>query len=395
MSIPDGGPAAKYVPTPGRGALREDEASLDGPAAGVVDRRSRSSRLLRAGLVWVSGAAVLVAAGWWAGATASQPPTIPPAELPEIEYTVEQGRVERTVAYSASAQWPSTPVGVNGHSGTLTSIDVQPGDVVGAGDVLYTVDLRPAVAAGGAVPAFRDLAEGARGADVEQLERFLAERQLLDGAPDDRFTATTSTAVRRWQRDLGVPPDGVVRRGDLVFLPALPTPVLLDPEIRIGSALESGAAAVLAVDGPPSFTIDLSREQADLVPLSSLVRLRFGSEPDRLWEGVVESATAVPPSEVVLNLTGPDGGPLCEEACAVEVPVGATTLYTAELLLVPSTEGPVVPTAAVASEAGGRTVVTLVDGSTVPVQVLASADGRSVVDGVAIGDRIRILQDGP
>jgi len=339
-------------------------------------------------------AAVLFGAGWWAAGAASQPPTVPEPELRTVEFTVEQGTVERVLTYAASATWPSVPAGVNGHGGTLTSVDVRPGASVAAGDVLYTVDLRPAVAAVGAVPAFRDLTLDARGADVEQLERFLAERQLLAGTPDDRFTAATGAAVRRWQRELGVAPDGVVRRGDLVFLPSLPTPVLLDPEVTVGSAVEPGAAAVRAVSGGPAFTVTLSRDQADLVPLSAPVRVRFGPEADQAWDGVVESITVVPPSEMALTLTGPDGSTLCGDTCVEAVPVAETTMFTVDLLVVPPTEGPVVPTAALATEADGRTVVRLADGTLAPVQVLASANGRSVVEGVVVGDVIRMLQDG-
>jgi peptidoglycan hydrolase-like protein with peptidoglycan-binding domain len=351
--------------------------------------------LRRAVVAWVVSAAALFAGGWWAAGATSQPPTVPATTLPTILYTVEDGTVERVVTYSASASWPSAPVGVNGLSGTLTSIEVTPGSIVDAGTVLYTVDLRPVVAAVGTVPAFRNLGEGATGADVEQLERFLIGRELLSGTPDTRFSAATSEAVRRWQREVGVPQDGVVRRGDLVFLPILPTAMFLDPEVTVGSSIEGGRSAVRAVTGSPTFTITLSRDQADLVPLSSPVRVRYGSGDTDVWDGVVDSTIAVPPSEVSLTLTAPDGGSLCAETCSAVVPVGQTSLYTADLLVVPTTEGPTVPTAAIATWADGRTVVRLADGTVQPVDVLASADGRSVVSGLEVGDRIQVLQDSP
>lgn len=355
----------------------------------------RAVPLRRAVVAWAVTATVVFAAGWWAAKATSEPPSVQPTRLPTILYTVQEGTVERVVTYSASASWPSTPAGVNGLSGTLTSIEVSPGQKVEVGTVLYTVDLRPAVAAAGTVPAFRDLGEGATGADVEQLERFLAAQQLMTGTPDDTFSARTTEAVRRWQRQVGVPQDGIVRRGDLVFMPTVPTAVLLDPEVTVGASIDAGRTVVSAVTGPPAFTITLSRDQADLVPLSSPVRIRYGSGDGETWEGVVKSTVAVPPSEVSLNLTAVDGGSLCTDSCSAVVPVGQTSLYTADLFVVPTTHGPTVPTAAIATVADDQTVVRLADDTLQPVEVLASADGRSVVSGLDVGDRIQLLQDAP
>jgi peptidoglycan hydrolase-like protein with peptidoglycan-binding domain len=339
-------------------------------------------------------AGVVFGAGWWAATATSDPPSVPEARLPRIEYTVEESTVERVVSYAASATWPTTPVGVNGLLGTLTSIEVKPGETVDAGSVLYTVDLRPVVAAVGSVPAFRDLSLGTTGTDVKQLERFLSAQHLLQGTPDDTFSAATTQAVRRWQRRIGIPADGVVRRGDLVFLPKLPTPVMLDPEITVGSNIEAARSVVWAVTGAPTFTITLSREQAELVPLSAPVRVRYGSGEDEVWEGEVASTIVVPPNEVSLTLTAA-GGSMCGKSCAGVVPVGSNSLYTADLFIVPTTRGPAVPTAAIVTGADGQTVVRLADGTPKPVQVLASADGRSVVSGVEAGDRVELVQGEP
>ncbi len=93
------------------------------------------------------------AAGWWAAEVASEPPNVPLGTAPTILHTVQEGSLERVVSYPTSALWPSAPAGVNGAAGTLTSIDVQDGQSVDAGTVLYTVDLRPAVAAADNVPS--------------------------------------------------------------------------------------------------------------------------------------------------------------------------------------------------------------------------------------------------
>lgn len=356
---------------------------------------SRPLRLRTAALVWALSGALMFGAGWWAAGVTTDPPSVPEEDLPTIDVEVELGTVEQAVTYAASASWPFRPAGVNGHTGTLTSVDVSPGSTVDAGTVLYTVDLRPAVAAAGAVPAFRDIGIGATGADVEQLEGFLRGQGLFTGTPDAAFTETTDQAVRRWQRQVGTTPDGVVRRGDLVFLPELPTAVFVDPDLEVGAAVETGRAAVMAVTGSPEFTVTLVRDQADLVPLSAPVRVSYGPEEEQVWDGVVASTTAVPPGEVSLTLTAPDGTALCGETCADVVPVAEESMYTADLYVVPPTEGPTVPTAAITTGPDGGTGVRLTDGTRVPVDVLASAFGRSVVSGVDVGDRVRLLQDRP
>ena len=76
----------------------------------------------------------------------------------------------------------------------LTSIDIADGASADLGARLYTVDLRPVVAAVGAVPAFRDLAQGSRGADVAQLEQLLVSTGFLASPADDSFGRDTTEA---------------------------------------------------------------------------------------------------------------------------------------------------------------------------------------------------------
>ncbi len=73
--------------------------------------------------------------------------------------------------------------------------------------------------------------------------------------------------------------------------------------------------------------------------------------------------------------------------------ISQESLFTADLLVVPPTEGPVVPTAAVLTQADGQTVVRLEDGTLLQVDVVASVDGRSVVKGLDVGAVIRLVED--
>jgi hypothetical protein len=81
------------------------------------------------------------------------------------------------------------------------------------------VDERPVVALYGSVPLYRTLSEGAKGADVRQLERSLAALGYTGFTVDGTYTAATAEAVRAWQTKLGLPATGTVELGQVVFTP--------------------------------------------------------------------------------------------------------------------------------------------------------------------------------
>ena len=91
---------------------------------------------------------------------------------------------------------------VNHANGLVTWVP-SVGDVVDQGGVLYRIAGAPVVLLYGANPAYRDLAYGAEGPDVEQLNRVLV---TLGDAPEitldptsDQFTAKTRAAVKKLQ----------------------------------------------------------------------------------------------------------------------------------------------------------------------------------------------------
>lgn len=58
---------------------------------------------------------------------------------------------------------------------------------------------------------------GSTGADVRQFETNLAALGYTGFTVDDRYTAKTAAAVKRWQRHLGVPETGRVAVSDIVY----------------------------------------------------------------------------------------------------------------------------------------------------------------------------------
>jgi peptidoglycan hydrolase-like protein with peptidoglycan-binding domain len=303
--------------------------------------------------------------------------------LEPVTFVVEEGSVGRSLTFTAVAEWELVPVGRNSAAGVVTSVDVAPGDEVSAGAVLYTIDLRPVVAAVGAVPAFRDLSLRSEGPDVAQLQSLLAELGLYGGEVDGSFGSSTRTAVRAWQQLLGVNDDGVVRAGDVVFVPELPVRVAFSEALTVGARLGGGEEVVLVVPADPVFRVPLSIEQRNLVPLSAEVAVTF---PEGVWSGRVDRAVESPEfGQLDLIVTAGDGGSLCGSDCARWVDLEKRTDFRVDIVVIPEASGPVVPIAALHTDAANQPFVIGADGAEIPVTIVAASQGIAVVEGVEAG----------
>jgi peptidoglycan hydrolase-like protein with peptidoglycan-binding domain len=362
-------------------ALQETEQARPSRPGGPARRPRRiAAAFLIAGALFA-----VFAAGWWAARQAILAPADPLDRPKPIIYTVAEGSVGRSLSFAAVAEWSREPAARNAAGGTVTSIVVEPGQTVRPGQILYRVDLRPVIAAEGAIPMFRDLSVGLKGPDVAQLQRLLQRLGQLSGPISGEFDERTRIAVAAWQKSLELLPDGVVRRADVIFLRNLPARLALGDEILVGAALVGGEIAVDVVSRAPRFVIPLSPEQRQLVPLSGQVWITY---PEGQWEARIAEAVEPAPGELHLLLEGPEGGTVCSKLCAQWVPLEGQANFPAEVVVVPLATGPVVPVAAISTTAAGRAEVTLSNGRMVEVRIVASGDGLAVVDGVALGDRI-------
>ncbi|MET7402810.1 peptidoglycan-binding domain-containing protein [Dactylosporangium sp. NPDC005572] len=100
--------------------------------------------------------------------------------------------------------------------GTVTELPAV-GATVQRGQAMFRVDDTPVVLLYGALPAYRTLAPGVEGADVKQFEQNLAALGYTGFTVDDEYTASTATAVRKWQGDLGITRTGTVEQGRIVY----------------------------------------------------------------------------------------------------------------------------------------------------------------------------------
>jgi len=300
-------------------------------------------------------------------------------------YSVKEETVSRGFTFTAVGEWMSTPAGRNAASGTVTSIEVGDGDSIASGQVLYTLDLRSVVAAQGEVPMFRPLELRTEGQDVQQLQGLLSALGFYGGEIDGVFGVSTREAVEDWQESLGLDDDGVVQPGDVVFVAGLPARVVVSDEVSTGVQLSGGEVVVSILPESPDFHIPLSQDQSSLVPLSAAIEVEYG---EGVWRGRIDRAVEGQQNQLDLILTGPNGGPLCGENCAEWVDLTAPTDFQANIIVVPETSGVGVPVAGIVSDPGNDTFVKTPAGGMIPVEIVASADGLAIVEGLESGTQI-------
>ena len=147
------------------------------------------------------------------------------------------------------------PVELPAATGVITALPLS-GQVIEVGQPVYEADGHPVIFLEGSRPAWRDLSSDSEdGQDVLQLEENLARLGFFEHEPDARYDWSTTDAVRRWQRELGVPVTGEVAAADVLFLNA--------PSIRIAQVTASLGQADVS---PTTYTSATLRAAATLTP---------------------------------------------------------------------------------------------------------------------------------
>lgn len=253
-----------------------------------------------------------------------------------------------------------------------------------------TIDLDPVIVAEGAVPSFRELTPGVSGVDVRQLKELLVAGRFLDAAEGDVYDEETAAAVERWQEAHGAPVTGAVEPGALVFVSGLPRQLLVVSDVQVGSRVAPGQALLATAVGEPSATMVVGTDRTDVLQPGVEVVMDVDGE---LWTLQIDRLETDPETDqTVAVLVGQDRGPLCTTTCARLVDVGGERVLPASAVVVPETSGTVVPAAAVVSGADGGTAVRRDDGQLVRVQVLATSQGQSVVEGIDPGDEVQLAR---
>jgi peptidoglycan hydrolase-like protein with peptidoglycan-binding domain len=333
---------------------------------------------------------VAVALGWWAGTTTLTPAaTGEDASADPVTAEVVEATVGRSLTVGVTLRQPVEPVATNTLTGMVT--DVSPEGERQVGDTVFSVAGTPVRVVAGEEPFYRDLARGARGGDVRQLQEALATLGHLDSAPDGVFGSATVQAVRAWQEHLGVERTGTVRLGEVLAVPALPSMLRVGDQIRRGVLVGGGEAAVLARTGEQDFALVLSSDQA--ATITSDVPIRVAYE-DLVWDATVVEAAVDERGDTVMRLANADGGPVCQDDCG-RLPPDEQVSLRAQAVVVPEVTGPAVPVAAVRTSTGGGAYVVTVDGSRRDVEVRGSGQGLAVLQGVEVGDTVAVTSSEP
>jgi len=349
---------------------------------------SRTRRAVAVGTGLAFGCLVLVA-GFEAGRrTIARELPPPPRQLPVVA-TARAGFVERKQAVAVNAAWPLADGPRNLRQGVVTSVDFG-GGLVERPTVLYRVNLQPVVVAKGRIPSFRQLAAGSQGDDVGQLQDLLRDAGAYSGRTDGIFSAAVTAAVTQWQRSIGADATGTLDPGAILYVPALPTRVTMSAQLTVGGQVQGGEAAFSRTTGDPEFSVDLLDEQVSFAQPDADVEIDAGE--GRTWRARVRVVSKTDHG-ISLKLAATGADPICLTACDT-IALAGRTQYRARVVLLPRTDGLVVPVAALSRDADGEDGLTLVDGTRRAVTVVAAAEGWAVVAGVDEGTRILVARAG-
>lgn len=367
-------------------------------------RPRRRRRALLAGTVIVALAAGSAAFAEWPRIQRLwQPPPPGPNAVTDNNAAVSTATVDRR---DLTAQQQVS--GALGYTGSYTVLGRTPGVVTGLptigqvisqGQAIYAVNTIPVELLTGSTPAYRDLALGAAGPDVSQLNADLvalgdATTAQINPASDE-FGRATRDAVERLQAHLGVTQDGVLHLGQVVFLPT-------DLRVTTTPATVGGPATGPMVTGTTTtrqITVPLSATQQSAVHAGDAATITL---PDnRTTAGTVTSVSTVATSASGSGGSGGSGssaGSGSGSAPTVEVDItptdpAATGSLDQAPVQVEITTGRVdnalvVPVTALLATIGGGYSVEVADGThrLVPVTLglFDDADGLVQITGTSL-----------
>ncbi|GCD95928.1 peptidoglycan-binding protein [Embleya hyalina] len=350
----------------------------------MTRRRRRTAGRVVAGM-----AAVLAAGAATAAATGIGLPTGDDAKprrgtLPPATGTITKETLVDTTSKTGRLDYGGTTT-LNGGklTGTLTSV-AAPGSTVARGKPLYRVDNTPVLLLYGALPAYRNLAAGVEGPDVEQFERNLAELGYTGFTVDTKYTDGTAAAVRKWQKANGLEETGGIELGRVHYAPG---EIRVDVDkAALGDAVQPGQAVLTYTGTRRVVSVELEMAYASLAGTGTAVSVRL---PDRTTVPgkVAATATIIDPGK---ESGGAPATPTTKLKATVvlddEKAVAGLDQASIDVAFTSSRRENVLtaPVAALLALAEGGYGVQVVEGTTtriVPVQTGMFAGGRVEVTG--------------
>lgn len=136
------------------------------------------------------------------------------------------------------------------------------GATLSSGAPLVRVDEMPVIVVSGDVPVYRDLVEPSMGnqlsgADVRQLEEFLAATGFFAGTVDDQSTELSWSAAADWRADNGLTPRRGFTAAELSFLPGPGPWQVTDTSLTTGGVFAGGPVLTVST-GASLVTVTLA-----------------------------------------------------------------------------------------------------------------------------------------
>ena len=186
-------------------------------------------------------AAVVIVAGGVVAATQIGGGSATKSQEVIILNTVQRRTLESTVALNGTLARKALRNITAATQGLVSSVYATDDSTTKAGQAMFALNGRDAIAETGTVPFFRSLAPGDEGNDVLQLKQILLAAGDDPGPMTDLFTPQTQFALAQWQAQHNYPN----------ATPATPQSVTVALQEGTGYALGDDIAAGLII-GPPA-----------------------------------------------------------------------------------------------------------------------------------------------
>ncbi len=325
---------------------------------------------------------------------ASSAPTVPTASAAVTRGTVTQ-RIRIPGIYGFDGHYT---VVHQAAPGILTGA-AEAGTTVERGGLLYSVANQAVRLLYGDLPAYRDFGAGmSDGPDVRQLEQNLVDLGMDPSrliTVDNRFTAATDAAIRRWQAAWGVPAaarSGALPLGHVVFVPVALR--VSQVTATVGAAVGPNEPVLAASSTNRVVTAEVSADRQTFVAVGNEVMVSLPSAapvPGKILRvgrvAIVDEQNGTGPSgpatlTIVVSVTPPPGTPDLDQA-PVLVAIAANVRENVLL----------VPVAALLARPGGGYQVRLTSGTFVEVRpgLFDDATGKVEVSGaLKVGDLVEV-----
>ena len=354
-----------------------------------MSRRRVGRVALVATAVLATGAGVAAATGFDAGLWGGGQSTETSGDVPAATAKVTRQTLVDTQTESGELGY-GTPVAVTGRlAGTVTALPAV-GSTVERGQAVYRVDDTPVVLLYGTLPAYRPLAPDVEGDDVAQFENNLSALGYRGFTVDTKYTEQTATAVRKWQKALGLPETGTVEQGRIYYAAGA---VRVDSQAAaVGSDVAPDAPLLEYTGSARLITVSLDVADQRLAVKGAPVTVTL---PDgRTAPGTIDAvATVIVPA---------DGTPGSKPTTSVEVTVSVADQNvlagldqaSVKVAFAASRKENVltVPVAALLARSGGYGVEVVTGKSTevVAVETGLFADGRVEVSGKGLDEGMTV-----